>query len=122
MTLTYSDRSSLVTLLQNKHPVYWHPLQLKRVSSQDPEKYYHVYTKEGGKKNQALLALVLTFSHSWKAKHSTLKNSWHKFLVYVVFAATSFHSNHRSYISFFMGCMLHYLFCLKESCTVEVKL
>lgn len=87
VNVTLSDRGSLIALLQNKHPVYWHRLQLKRVSSQDSEKYYHVYTKEG-KRNQAPLALALTFSHSWKASHGTLKNSWHKFLVYVEFAAS----------------------------------
>lgn len=62
-----------------------------------------MFTQRKGKKNQAPLALVLTFSHSWKASHSTLKNSWHKFLVYVEFAATSFHSNNCSYILLFYG-------------------
>lgn len=62
-----------------------------------------MFAQRKEKKNQAPLALVLTFSHCCKASHSTLKNSWHKFLFYVDFAATSFHSNNLSYILLFYG-------------------
>lgn len=50
-----------------------------------------MFTERRGEKTyQTFLALTLTFPDSWKANHSTLKSSWHEFLVNVEFA-TSFH-------------------------------
>lgn len=105
--MTCSDRSSLIALVQNKPPVAEQTsCLLAPTAAQEGFKPGHreilsCLHKGRGKKNQAPLALVLTFSHCWKASHSTLKNSWHKFLVYVEFAATSFHSNNLSYILLF---------------------
>lgn len=81
-----------------------------------------MFTERRGKKNNQA-ALALAFPDSWKASHSTLKSSWHKFLFYVEFAKTSFHVTTTVAVFYcLMGCMLGCLFCLKESCTVEVKL
>lgn len=143
MALVSSDRSSLIpAVTQSERPQGWdettvvetgelHPVaeqasccrtsipsvgtppQLRGLEART-QRNTTVFTGWGG--NQA--ALALAFPDSWKASQTTLNSSWHKLLVYVEFATTSFLITTTLAIFYcFMGCMLGCLFCLKESCS-----